>query len=67
MDKSPEPRPGITKREAAADEMYEALRGIESTYVFLESLTAGSEPQHSNTVKALAAIRAALAKADGAQ
>lgn len=50
---------------AAAPDMYDALVGIESTYVFLDSLTAGMEPQHTNTVKALAAVRAAIAKAEG--
>jgi hypothetical protein len=50
---------------AAAPEMLGALRGVESTYVFLDSLTSGIEPQHANTVAALARVRAAIAKAEG--
>lgn len=45
----------------------EACQGIESTYVFLDSLTSGIEPQHTNTVNALAKVRAALAKLDKEQ
>ena len=50
---------------AAAPELLEALKGVESTYVFLDSMTSGIEPQHANTVKALARVRAAIAKATG--
>lgn len=50
---------------AAAPDMLDALKGIESTFVFLDSLTAGWEPQHTNCLKALAAVRAAIAKAEG--
>lgn len=52
---------------AAAPELLEACKGIESTFVFLDSLTAGWEPQHTNTMKALAAVRAAITKAEGRQ
>lgn len=50
---------------AAAPELLEACKGIESTYVYLDSMTAGTEPQHTNTIKALAVIQAAIAKAEG--
>jgi DNA/RNA endonuclease YhcR with UshA esterase domain len=44
--------------------MYKTLKGIESTYVFLDSLTAGSEPQHTNTVEALRRIREVIIEAE---
>lgn len=42
--------------------MLKCLIQIEGTYVFLESMTTGREPQHTNTVKALRRIRAIIAK-----
>lgn len=56
----------IARKLNAFDEMLAALKGIESTYVFLDSLTSGIEPQHSNTMLALSRIRAAIAKAEAA-
>lgn len=49
---------------AAAPDLLAACRGIIGTYVYLDSMTAGSD-LHDNTVKALAAVRAAIAKAEG--
>ena len=47
------------------EEMLAALEGIESTYVFLDSLTAGHEPQHTNTMIALSKIQVDISKARG--
>jgi hypothetical protein len=54
----------IVRAVNSYQELLDACKGIVSTYVFLDSLTAGMEPQHSNTLKALATIRAAIEKAE---
>jgi len=67
MDKSPKPRPGITKREAAADEMYEALKYIAKRIEVIASWDGTIATKDVAIEAEIYKAYDALAKADGAQ